>query len=360
MNEDKDQAARAPANDVGDAAVGEFPDEGAATVSPEERVEALEQELAEAKDRLLRALAETENVRRRAQREREDTLKYAISNFARDLLSPVDNLRRALDSVMEAEIDDPRAKSLLDGVAATERELLATFERNGLKRIDPKGERCHHNFRQAIVEAARTIDFQRQPGAYSDLACRRVFPAMTTLPCAAFEDAFAAVREGRAALAMIPIENSVAGRVADIHHLMPDSGLFIIAEHFERVNHHLLALPGATLASIRTVRSHVQALSQCRKLIRELRLTPVIAADTAGSAAEIKERGDPSVAAIASELAGRIYGLVSLKENIEDAEHNTTRFLIMSREPKWAPRGDPAVTTLVFNVRNVPAALYKA
>src|SRR5216110_106665 len=155
MNEDKDQTAREPANDVGDAAVTEFPDEGAATVSPEERVEALEQELAEAKDRLLRALAETENVRRRAQREREDTLKYAISNFARDLLSPVDNLRRALDSVKEAEIDDPRAKSLLDGVAATERELLATFERNGLKRIDPKGERFDHNFHQAIFEAER-------------------------------------------------------------------------------------------------------------------------------------------------------------------------------------------------------------
>ena len=155
MNEDKDQAARAPANDVGDAAVGEFPDEGAATASPEERVETLEQELAEAKDRLLRALAETENTRRRAQREREDTLKYAISNFARDLLSPVDNLRRALDSVKEAEIDDPRAKSLLDGVAATERELLATFERHGLKRIDPKGERFDHNFHQAIFEAER-------------------------------------------------------------------------------------------------------------------------------------------------------------------------------------------------------------
>ena len=170
MNEDKDQAARAPANDVGDAAVGEFPAEGAATVSPEERVEALEQELAEAKDRLLRALAETENVRRRAQREREDTLKYAISNFARDLLSPVDNLRRALDSVKEPEIDDPRAKSLLDGVAATERELLATFERHGLKRIDPKGERFDHNFHQAIFEAERpgaapgTIIEVLQPG----------------------------------------------------------------------------------------------------------------------------------------------------------------------------------------------------
>jgi prephenate dehydratase len=210
------------------------------------------------------------------------------------------------------------------------------------------------------TDPARTIAFQGAPGAYSDLACRQVFPAMTTLPCAAFEDAFAAVRDGQAGLAMMPIENSVAGRVADIHHLMPDSGLFIIGEHFERVNHHLLALPGATLASLRTVRSHVHALSQCRKLIRELGLTPIVAADTAGSAAEINERGDPTVAAIASELAGQIYGLVSLKENIEDAEHNTTRFLVMSREPQWAPRGRPAVTTFVFNVRNVPAALYKA
>jgi prephenate dehydratase len=205
-----------------------------------------------------------------------------------------------------------------------------------------------------------TIAFQGAPGAYSDLACRRVFPAMTSLPCAAFEDAFAAVREGRAALAMMPIENSVAGRVADIHHLMPGSGLFIIAEHFERVNHHLLALPGARLDQIRTVRSHVHALSQCRDFIRAHRLQPVVRADTAGSAAEIKELGDPTIAAIASELAGEIYGLVSLKENIEDAEHNTTRFLVMSREEKRAPRGLPTVTTFVFNVRNVPAALYKA
>jgi len=208
--------------------------------------------------------------------------------------------------------------------------------------------------------AARTIAFQGQPGAYSDLACRRVFPAMTTLPCAAFEDAFAAVREGNAALGMIPIENSVAGRVADIHHLMPESGLFIIGEHFERVNHHLLGLPGATLDTIRTVRSHVHALSQCRNFVRAHGLTPVVAADTAGSAAEIKERGDKSIAAIASELAGQIYGLVSLAENIEDAEHNTTRFLIMSRDTKWASADVPAVTTFVFNVKNVPAALYKA
>jgi prephenate dehydratase len=205
-----------------------------------------------------------------------------------------------------------------------------------------------------------TIAFQGAPGAYSDLACRRVFPAMTTLPCAAFEDAFAAVREERALLAMMPIENSVAGRVADIHHLMPDSGLFIIGEHYERVNHHLLALPGATLDKIRTVRSHVHALSQCRNFIREKGLRPVVRADTAGSAAEIKELGDPTIAAIASELAGEIYGLVSLEQNIEDAEHNTTRFLAMSREAEWPPLGAPAVTTFVFNVRNVPAALYKA
>src|SRR5579863_5460580 len=210
------------------------------------------------------------------------------------------------------------------------------------------------------TKPGHTIAFQGAPGAYSDLACRHVFPAMTTLPCAAFEDAFAAVRDGRAALAMLPIENSVAGRVADIHHLMPDSGLFIIGEHFERVSHHLLALPGATLDKIRTVRSHVHALSQCRNFIRAQGLQPVVRADTAGSAAEIKELGDPAIAAIASELAGEIYGLVSLKENIEDAEHNTTRFLVMAREPQRPPRGSPTVTTFLFNVRNVPAALYKA
>ena len=205
------------------------------------------------------------------------------------------------------------------------------------------------------------IAFQGAPGAYSDLACREVFPKLTTLPCAAFEDAISAVRRGRARLAMLPIENSVAGRVADIHHLMPDSGLHIIAEHFQRVNHHLLAPKGASLGSLKTVRSHVHALSQCRKLIRELGLKPVVAADTAGAAAEVAELGDPSEAAIASALAGKIYGLASLKANIEDAEHNTTRFLVMSREAKQAKRGaDLVVTTFVFRVRNVPAALYKA
>jgi prephenate dehydratase len=210
------------------------------------------------------------------------------------------------------------------------------------------------------TDPPRLIAFQGAPGAYSDLACRHVFPAMETLPCAQFEDAFAAVREGRAALGMIPIENSVAGRVADIHHLMPDSGLYIIGEHFEPVHHHLLALPGATLATIKTVRSHVHALGQTRNFLRRNKLTAVVAADTAGAAAELAERRDPTVAAIASELAGKIYGLQSLAQNIEDAAHNTTRFMVMSREEKWAPQGGPVVTTFVFNVRNVPAALYKA
>ena len=173
------------------------------------------------------------------------------------------------------------------------------------------------------------IAFQGEPGANSHLAIAEAYPDAESVPYATFEDALAAIGSGEVDLGMIPIENSVAGRVADIHHLMPESGLHIIGEHFERVNHHLLALPGASLEAIRTVRSHVHALSQCRNLIRSLGLRPVVAADTAGAAAEIASRGDPSVAAIASELAGQIYGLVSLKENIEDAEHNTTRFLIM-------------------------------
>jgi prephenate dehydratase len=206
----------------------------------------------------------------------------------------------------------------------------------------------------------RLIAFQGAPGAYSDLACRRVFPQMTTLPCFAFDDAFGAVTGGKAALAMIPIENSLAGRVADVRHLMPASGLHIIGEHFERVEHHLLALPGTTLDRVRVVRSHVHALSQCRDFIRRHELQPVVRADTAGSAGEVRDLGDPSVAAIASELAGEIYSLVSLAENIEDAEHNTTRFLVLAREPKWPKPNTSTVTTFVFNVRNVPAALYKA
>ena len=160
---------------------------------------------------------------------------------------------------------------------------------------------------------------------------------------------------------MIPIENSVAGRVADIHHLMPDSGLHIVAEHFMPVRHQLLAPKGAVLKGIKTVESHVHALGQCRRIIRELGVKAIVAADTAGSAREIAERGDKSCAAIASRLAAEIYGLDILAEDIEDEAHNTTRFIVLSREKKWAPRDSgKVVTTFVFRVRNVPAALYKA
>jgi prephenate dehydratase len=208
---------------------------------------------------------------------------------------------------------------------------------------------------------AKTIAFQGLPGAYSHLACRIVYPKLDPLPCAGFDDAFAAVRDGQADLAMIPIENSVAGRVADIHHILPESGLHITGEYFLRVNHHLLAVKGATLEGLKVVKSHVHALSQCRKLIKQMGLKAVVVADTAGAAAELAEKNDPTVAAIASELAGETYGLVSLKSNIEDAEHNTTRFLIMARQPVNPDRrAGPVITSFVFKVRNVPAALYKA
>ena len=206
-----------------------------------------------------------------------------------------------------------------------------------------------------------TIAFQGQPGAYSDLACRTAFPKMATLPCRAFEDAFQAVREGRAALAMIPIENTVAGRVADIHHLLPGSGLYIVGEHFQRVNHHLLAVTGARIADLTHVHSHIHALNQCRKLIRELKLEPVEHVDTAGAAADVAKAGDKTQAAIASELAAKVTGLQSLKANIEDAEHNTTRFIVMARAPNDpGPDAPHVMTSLLFRVKNVPAALYKA
>lgn len=213
----------------------------------------------------------------------------------------------------------------------------------------------------APPDPANTIAFQGAPGAYSDLSCRAAYPAMRTLPCESFEDTFQAVRDGKAALAMIPIENSLAGRVADIHHLLPESGLHIVAEHFQRVNHQLLAPKGATLAGLKTVHSHVQALTQCRGLIRRLGLRPVVHADTAGAAAEVAARGDPTEAAIASSLAAEIYGLDVLMSDVEDAPHNTTRFVVMGREPADPdPAAGPVMTSFVFRVRSVPAALYKA
>ncbi|WP_417819685.1 prephenate dehydratase [Terasakiella sp.] len=211
------------------------------------------------------------------------------------------------------------------------------------------------------VDPAKIIAFQGEHGAYSDLACRMSRPEMTTMPCRTFEDAFSAVRDGKAGLAMIPIENSVAGRVADIHHLLPESGLHIIGEHYQRINHHLLAVPGTKLEDVTEVYSHVHALNQCRDFLKEHKITPIVAVDTAGSAKEIAKTGDTTRAVIASELAGEIYGLTSLAADIEDAEHNTTRFVVMSKDAIVPhPKAGMSVTSFVFRVRNVPAALFKA
>jgi prephenate dehydratase len=211
-------------------------------------------------------------------------------------------------------------------------------------------------------ETKRTkVAFQGLPGAYSDMSCRAVFPDLKTMPCPSFEDTFAAVVDGKARYAMIPIDNSIAGRVADIHHLIPDSGLHIIGEHFQRVDHQLLAPKGATLDKISAVRSHVHALSQCRKYLRDNGFGIIVHADTAGAAAEIAELGDPTQAAIASSLAAKTYGLEVLDDDVQDAEHNITRFLIMAEEPLH-PEADsgPVITSFVFRVRSMPAALYKA
>jgi len=207
----------------------------------------------------------------------------------------------------------------------------------------------------------KTIAFQGQLGANSHMACSAVYPDMTHLPCGGFEDAFAAVRDGEALYGMIPVENSVMGRVADIHHLLPESGLYIVGEHFQRVNHHLLGVPGSKLEDLKRVESQLPALSQCRDFIRTHKLDQLAAADTAGAARDVAERGDPTVAAIASSLAAEIYGLDILASGIEDADHNTTRFLIMARDSVVPPQGEGTiVTSFVFRVRNVPAALYKA
>ncbi len=207
----------------------------------------------------------------------------------------------------------------------------------------------------------RTNAFQGRPGAYSDLACRTAFPDWRTLPCPTFEAAIEAVREGRAARAMLPCENSLAGRVPDIHALLPDSGLHIVGEHFQRVEHCLLAPRGATLATLRRAHSHAVALGQVRRLLRELDLTPVVEADTAGAAEQVAAWGNPADAAIASSLAAELFGLDVLRRNVEDAAHNTTRFYVTARAPARHAADTPQLmTTFVFRVRNVPAALYKA
>ncbi|HET6388680.1 prephenate dehydratase [Hyphomicrobium sp.] len=208
---------------------------------------------------------------------------------------------------------------------------------------------------------AAKISYQGEPGANSHLAAREAYPGFESVAYPTFEDALAAVSSGEARYAMIPVENSVAGRVADIHHLMPDSGLYIVGEHFLRVRHQLMAKPDATMSSIKRVMSHTQALGQCRNTLRQLGLTPVPEADTAGSARLVSESNDLSTAAIASRLAAEIYGLKILKSDIEDQEHNTTRFVIFAKDPDDAEPGNgPVMTTFLFRVRNVPAALYKA
>jgi prephenate dehydratase len=211
------------------------------------------------------------------------------------------------------------------------------------------------------MKRRKKIAFQGELGANSHIACVEAFRGYQPLPCPTFEDAFAAVRNGRAELAMIPIDNSVAGRVADIHHLMPKSGLNIVAEWFLPVQHQLMAPKGASLKTIKTAESHVHALGQCRNIIRTLRVKAVVAADTAGAAREVAEAGDISRAALATKLAAKIYRLRILKKDVADAKHNTTRFIVLARKPKWASRKERRVmTTFVFQVRNIPAALYKA
>jgi len=207
----------------------------------------------------------------------------------------------------------------------------------------------------------RRIAFQGQRGAYSDLACRNAYPGWETVPCDTFATAIEAVHDGSAELGMLACENSLAGRVPDIHALLPEAGLHIVGEHFQRVEHCLIGLPGATISDLKRLHTHPVAMSQVRRLIRELGLVPVNQSDTAGSAALIAQWGRREEAAVASSLAAELYGLQILRRNVEDAEHNTTRFYVTARESRTPGLGTPnLMTTLLFRVRNVPAALYKA
>jgi prephenate dehydratase len=205
------------------------------------------------------------------------------------------------------------------------------------------------------------IAYQGEPGANSHIACQDVFPESQTLPCATFEDSLAAIADGVAQLGMIPIENSIAGRVADIHHLLPSSGLYIVAEYFLPVHFQLLGIKGTRLEDVRSVYSHVHALGQCRKILRKRGLDSHVTGDTAGAARLVAQWADPACGAIATRLAAEIHGLDVLAANIEDEPHNTTRFVVLSKSPQWpCPASGPVVTSFVFRVRNVPAALYKA
>jgi prephenate dehydratase len=207
------------------------------------------------------------------------------------------------------------------------------------------------------------ISFQGEPGANSDTACRNMFPSMEPLPCPTFEDAFTAVEAGKADLAMIPIENTIAGRVADIHHLLPESKLHIAGEYFLPIHFDLMVLPGVSRSEIKTVHSHIHALGQCRKYIRRNGWKPIVAGDTAGAAKLVAETQDRTMAALSPPLAAKLYGLDILEQNVEDTESNITRFVVLTKSKQWIERPEPdavMMTTFIFRVRNVPAALYKA
>lgn len=211
------------------------------------------------------------------------------------------------------------------------------------------------------AKSKERIAFQGEPGAFSEVACRRFASAYEPLACPTFEDAFEAVKSGRAARAMLPIENSLAGRVADIHHLLPEADLHIVAEFFLPIEHHLMARSGVTLEDVKVVRSHAMALGQVRGFLRSHNVRAEVAGDTAGSARKLSQSDAADEAVVASDIAAEKYGLNILKRNIEDAGHNTTRFLEMAAEPDDAgPDDGPVVTSFVFQVRNIPAALYKA
>ncbi|HMI97951.1 MAG TPA: prephenate dehydratase [Micropepsaceae bacterium] len=213
----------------------------------------------------------------------------------------------------------------------------------------------------SLIKKARRVVFQGEPGSYSHLAALEALPHCEAVAAPTFEDAFTAIREGTVDLGLIPIENSLHGRIADIHHLLPDAPIYILGEHFHRVRLQLMAAPGATLASIRTVVSQEPALGQCRNIVGEMGLKRQLWVDTASAARHVAEVKDKTLAAVASKLAAEIHRLVILEADVEDADHNVTRFLIMSREPETAKNnGQPVITTFIFRVRNVPAALYKA
>lgn len=207
---------------------------------------------------------------------------------------------------------------------------------------------------------SKKIAFQGEPGAFSHAAAAKVFPGEEFVGCVTFEETLAAVQSGAADFAVVPVENSLYGRITDIHHLLPESGLYIIGETYLRVEMTLLGVPGARLEDIQAVQSLSVALGQCRRFIGQNGFRTINAVDTAGSAREIAQKGDKHVAAIASRFAGEIYGLDVLASNIEDADHNTTRFLVLSPQEKRAEQQERVKTTFVFRVRNVPAALYKA